>query len=216
MVLIMSLNENEKNYAIEILTELNNGISQVICASLEKIRKKEELNKDLGTLDNDINNKKGIIHNHQHSSKVFIVHGHDEAMKESVARTIEKLGLEAVILNERSDDGMTIIEKLTAYSDVDFAIALFSPDDMVYAKNDVHEIFKYRARQNVIFELGYFIGKIGRKRIILILKEEENFEMLSDYLGVAYTKYDKNKQWQIKLVQGLKSCGFNIDANKLW
>jgi CAP12/Pycsar effector protein, TIR domain len=65
------------------------------------------------------------------SRKVFIVHGHDGEAKLSVARFIEKLDLKPVILHERPDGGKTIIEKFERYSDVGFAVVLFTPDDLV-------------------------------------------------------------------------------------
>lgn len=97
------------------------------------------------------------------NNKVFIVHGHNIEVKETVARTIEKLGLEAVILNERPNTGQTIIEKLENNSDVGFAIILLTPDDLGKAKSE--DDYKYRARQNVLVEMGYFIAKLGREKV---------------------------------------------------
>ena len=72
-----------------------------------------------------------------------------------------------------------------------------------------------RARQNVIFELGFFIGKLGRNRVLVLYQEEENFEMPSDYSGVLYTPYDSSGRWQFDLIKELKACGYDVDANKL-
>jgi hypothetical protein len=94
-----------------------------------------------------------------HNHKVFIVHGHNELMKQSVARLIEKIGLEAVILHEQPNQGLTVIEKFISNSSVDFAIVLLSADDIAYNAQSGQQSAKHRARQNVIFELGYFIGK---------------------------------------------------------
>jgi len=149
------------------------------------------------------------------SNRIFIVHGHDEAMKQAVARTVEKIGLEPIILHEKPSEGRTIIEKFTDYSDVSFAIVLLSPDDVAYPKNQSPKDAKLRARQNVIFELGFFIGKLGRKRVLVLYQEEKNFEMPSDYSGVLYTPYDDSGRWQFDLVKELKACGYDVDANKL-
>jgi predicted nucleotide-binding protein len=135
-------------------------------------------------------------------------------MREAVARAIEKLGLKAIILNEESNQGQTIIEKLIGYSDVNFAVILLSPDDIGYEKSQ-KGTYKYRARQNVILELGYFMGKLGRERVVIIFREEENFEMPSDYSGVTFTPYDKGGNWKFELVKELRSCGYSVDANKL-
>jgi predicted nucleotide-binding protein len=149
------------------------------------------------------------------SNRIFIVHGHDEAMKQAVARTVEKIGLEPIILHEKPSEGRTIIEKFTDYSDVSFAIVLLSPDDVAYPKDQSPKDAKLRARQNVIFELGFFIGKLGRNRVLVLYQEEKNFEMPSDYSGVLYTPYDDSGRWQFDLVKELKACGYNVDANKL-
>ena len=149
------------------------------------------------------------------SNRIFIVHGHEEAMKQSVARTLEKIGFEPIILHEKPSKGRTIIEKFTDYSDVCFAIVLLSPDDIAYSKDQSPENVKLRARQNVIFELGFFIGKIGRKRVLVLYQEENDFEMPSDYSGVLYTLYDNSGRWQFDLIKELKACGYEVDSNKL-
>jgi hypothetical protein len=98
-------------------------------------------------------------------SSVFVVHGHDEAAREQVARFVEKLRLSAVILHEQTNQGRTIIEKFESHADVGFAIVLLTPDDVGATKKDAANL-KPRARQNVILELGYFVGKLGRANCI--------------------------------------------------
>lgn len=106
------------------------------------------------------------------SNKIFIVHGRNQGIKEAVARFIEKLDLEAVILHEKPSKGRTIIEKFSDYSDVYFAIVLLTADD-IGKRKDSSEDSKPRARQNVIFELGYFLGKLGRSRVCALYKREK-------------------------------------------
>ena len=149
------------------------------------------------------------------ASRVFIVHGRDEAMKESVARVIEKLNLEAIILHEQAELGRTIIEKFTQCSDVGYALVLLSPDDFAYPRNSTPEKGKYRARQNVILELGYFIGKLGRERVMALNKGDENFEIPTDFAGVVYTQFDANEKWKFKLVKELKAHGYKVSADQL-
>lgn len=149
------------------------------------------------------------------SNRIFIVHGHDEAMKQAVARVLEKLGLEPIILHERASEGRTVIEKFTDYSDVAFAVVLLSPDDMAYSKDQSPENAKLRARQNVIFELGFFIGKLGRERVLILHQQDSNFEMPSNYAGVLYAPYDDSGGWQFDLIKELKACNYDVDANKL-
>lgn len=141
-------------------------------------------------------------------SKVFIVHGHDSALKYEMARLIEKQNIEAIILSEQENRGATVIEKIEEYSNVDAAICLFTPDDFGKEKND--EELKYRARQNVVFETGFFMAKLKRKNVILVAESE--VEMPSDLQGVMYTNVG---EWQFKVLRELRSIGYNIDMNKL-
>jgi predicted nucleotide-binding protein len=147
--------------------------------------------------------------------RVFVVHGHDEEMKQAIARVLEQLGLEPVILHEQPDKQRTIIEKFTNYADVCFAIILLSPDDFGFPKNTSHLRAKSRSRQNVILELGYFLGKLGREKVLVIYREDTDFEMPNDYSGVLCTPYDTGSQWKLKLVQELQACNIYVDANKL-
>jgi predicted nucleotide-binding protein len=147
------------------------------------------------------------------SNKVFVVHGHDQAALQSVARFLEKLGLEAIILNEQPDQGRTIIEKFEdCADDVGFAVVLMTPDDVagpVAAPQSVT-----RARPNVIFELGYFAGKLGRGRACLLRKGA--VEIPSDLYGVIYTEMDDGNGWKIKLGEELKAAQLDFDANRMW
>lgn len=150
------------------------------------------------------------------SNKIFIVHGHDEGMKEAVARILEKLNLEPIILHEQADRGATIIEKFEKYSEnISFAIALLSPDDKGHEKTQDPQSARYRARQNVILELGYFIGRLGRENVFALLRQEENFEFPSDIFGRLYTPYDSSGYWKNKLAKELEAAGYEIDFGKL-
>ena len=130
--------------------------------------------------------------------KVFIVHGHDNALKQEVARIIEKQGLEAIILSEQANGGKTIIEKIEENSEVGAAICLFTGDDYGRAKDATSE--NLRARQNVVFEAGYFMGKLGRGNVILIASPD--IEIPSDLQGVVYTNKD---MWQTDVLRELKA-----------
>lgn len=146
------------------------------------------------------------------SNSVFIVHGHDDEAKNKVARFIEKLGLEAIILHEHANEGKTIIEKFEAHAiNAGFAVVLLTPDD-VGASKDTEENLNPRARQNVILELGYFCGLLGRNRVCVLFKE--GVEMPSDYLGVIYTPLDSSDGWHLKLAKEMKVAGLDIDLNK--
>jgi len=142
--------------------------------------------------------------------KVFIIHGHDDALRAMVARVIERQGLEAIILHEQSNSGRTIIEKFEEYANsCDFAIALFTPDDL---DSDSNNQDKFRARQNVLFELGFFYGKLGRKHTCVVKKGK--IEIPSDLHGIVYV--DSNSDdWRYQLVEELKATGFDVSKDRI-
>ncbi|WP_299580475.1 nucleotide-binding protein [Mucilaginibacter sp.] len=146
------------------------------------------------------------------SNKIFLVHGHDNELKEKTARYLEKMGLEVIILHEQSNQGQTIIEKFEAHADVGFAVVLLTPDDVGRSIKVEPDQQRFRARQNVIFELGYFIGRIGRDKVCGILKGP--VETPSDYDGVLYIQYDEADGWKLLLAKELKQAGLKLDINK--
>lgn len=147
------------------------------------------------------------------SQKVFIVHGHDQAAKSTVARFVERLDLKVIILDEQPSEGLTIIEKFERHAtSADFAIVLITPDD-VGASIDKKDDLKLRARQNVIFELGYFFHALGRGGVCAIYKE--GVELPSDIYGVVYVLMDDFDAWQLTLAREMKQAGLSFDANKL-
>jgi len=146
-------------------------------------------------------------------TKVFIVHGHDDGAKNEVARFVEKLGLEAVILHEQVNSGDTIIEKLEKHTDVGFAIVLYTSCDIGGVKTEPDKL-KPRARQNVVFEHGLLIGKIGRANVIALVKEE--VEIPNDVSGVVYETMDSKGAWKFQLAREIKASGYDIDMNKVY
>jgi predicted nucleotide-binding protein len=145
--------------------------------------------------------------------EIFVVHGHDEEMKQRVARALECLDLKPIILHEQSNGGKTIIEKFELHADVSFAIVLLSPDDFAFPSGGKAEDAKARARQNVVLELGYFVGKLGRAKVFSLKRGD--IELPSDLSGVIYTPYDSAGHWRLDLVKELKAAGYQVDANKL-
>ncbi|KVT31411.1 nucleotide-binding protein [Burkholderia ubonensis] len=139
------------------------------------------------------------------SRRVFVVHGHDEGARETVARYLEKIDFEAVILHEQANQGRTIIEKIEAYSDVGFAVVLLTPDDEGCVKGGQPGP---RARQNVLLELGFFIGRLGRDKVCALKRGDP--EIPSDYLGVAWESMDAGT-WKRTLCRELDAMGFEID-----
>ncbi|HDZ45606.1 hypothetical protein LCGC14_0097210 [marine sediment metagenome] len=144
------------------------------------------------------------------SRKIFIVHGHDDGARETVARFLERIGLEAIILHEQANQGRTIIEKVVANSEVGFAVVLLTPDDEGCAKGGKPEP---RARQNVLLELGYFIGRLGRDKVCAL--KRGTLEIPSDFAGVVWETMDSNGGWKQALARELEAAGHSIDWNKV-
>jgi predicted nucleotide-binding protein len=164
----------------------------------------------------DYLNSSSIIkeNNRSHKSldrKAFIVHGHNGETKEKTARFLEKLGFDAIILHEQVNNGKTIIEKLEYFTDVGFGIVLYTPDDVgeAVAKKDQ---LRPRARQNVIFEHGLLIGKLGRDRVFPLVTNY-NVELPGDISGMVYLS---DSGWEFQLAKEIKSLGYDIDLNALY
>ena len=150
-------------------------------------------------------NEKVITPNHTNDyERVFIVHGHDGYLKIEVALLLAKQGIEPIILSEQVDQGKTIIEKIETYADtVNCAICLFTADDEMADG-------KKRARQNVVFEAGYFYGKIERSRTVIIAENETM--SFSDLQGVVYV--DKS-DWKLRLLKELSALGYSISLDNV-
>jgi predicted nucleotide-binding protein len=144
---------------------------------------------------------------------IFVVHGRNEAMKQTVARYVERLGLDPLILHEQVNRGCTIIEKFERNAaQASFAIVLMSGDDEGGPVNSPKQR-NLRARQNVVVELGYFTALLGRSNVCVLVSD--GVEIPSDYLGVVYTKYDAAGGWKLDLARELVSAGYEVDPANL-
>ncbi|WP_321906156.1 nucleotide-binding protein [Paraburkholderia tropica] len=143
------------------------------------------------------------------SRRVFVVHGHDEGARETIARFLEKLDFKPIILHEQANQGRTVIEKIEAHGDVDFAVVLLTPDDEGCVKGGEP---RPRARQNVLLELGYFIGRLGREKVCALKRGDP--EIPSDYLGVVWEAMDAGGNWKSALCRELDAAGHEIDWKK--
>ncbi len=144
---------------------------------------------------------------------VFIVHGHDEELKNAVKQFLTRLGLRPIILHEQANRGRTIIEKFIDHSNVAFAVVLLTPDDKGGSLTGPSQKLQHRARQNVILELGYFIGRIGRDKVAAIY--DKSVEMPSDYQGVLFLPFDEGGKWRHLLLKELRAAKVPIDLSKL-
>ena len=146
------------------------------------------------------------------TNEVFIVHGRDDGTKNTVARFLERLDLQPIVLADQPNRGFTTIEKFEHHAQVSCAVVLLTPDDVGSLKG-TENILSPRARQNVIFELGFFFGSLGRGRVCALTKGD--VEIPSDYAGVVYIPFDDHGGWQLALSRELQAAGFTIDANRV-
>lgn len=146
-------------------------------------------------------------------SSVFIVHGHDDTAKTKAALLIQRLGLTPIILNDQVNQGQTIIEKFEQHAgEVGFAVVLITPDDQGGSSRP-GSVLQPRARQNVILEMGYFVGRLGRSKVCPLYTPK--VELPSDLLGVGYISMDPHDAWQMKLAREMKAAGLPVDLNRL-
>ena len=143
-------------------------------------------------------------------NNIFIVYGHNKNMRINVTKYIRRLGIRPIDLMESSPSGIrTIFDSLNYCANtIECAIILLSADDTVV--DDSHEFTSYRARQNVIFEMGFFAGVLGRDRVIVMYEPKEKFEFPSDIAGVYYTQYKDDNRWKQELRSHLKKIGFQL------
>lgn len=147
-------------------------------------------------------------------TKVFVVHGHDEETLSRIESFLKKLQLDPVILREKPNKGLTIIEKFLEFSNqTGFAVVLLTPDDRGGSKLDTYKKQRFRARQNVILELGFFLGKLGREHLCVLHKQD--VEIPSDYHGVLYVELDESGAWKMNLAKEMKTAGLDVDLNQL-
>jgi predicted nucleotide-binding protein len=187
----IATNKNHVNYKVESLKSLLNKID---------LFKSEKINTTL-TVTKTLS-----------KNEIFIVHGHDDLAKTQVARFIEKLKLKPIILHEQVNSGKTIIEKIEKFSNVGFGIVLYTPCDKG-CENGKETNLSNRARQNVVFEHGYLIGKVGRQHVCALVKGD--IETPNDISGVIYIAMNDNNSWQFEIAKEMKNSGYNIDLNNL-
>lgn len=151
------------------------------------------------------------------SRRVFVVYGHDPAARTQLEAMLRRWQLDPVILDQLPSEGQTLIEKLEKYSnnDVSFAVVLATPDDLGHRKDHDDER-KYRARQNVILELGLLLGKLGRAKVGIFIKNQEEMERPSDIQGLIYLPFVNDvEEVKLTLAKEMQKQGIEIDLSRL-
>ncbi len=160
-----------------------------------------------------------IIHGEisvESNRKVFVVYGHDGNARTQLEAMLRRWDLEPVIIDQLVSSGATIIEKLEEHTnEVSFGIVLATPDDIGYAKNN-EDKKRYRARQNVVLELGMLLAKIGRSKVAILLSQAEDMEKPSDIDGLIYIPFKDNvEETKLSLAKEMQSNGYSLDISKL-
>lgn len=146
----------------------------------------------------------------EENKKIFIVHGRNIPMRDKVSSFLGRLKLDYVILESEHNSGATIIEKfINNAEDCLYAIVLFSADDLGKLENSESD-FQSRVRQNVILELGYFLGKVGRRNIVILHEVNKNIETPSDFSGIVYEPFDEYGAWKSKLIREMRNAQIYI------
>jgi predicted nucleotide-binding protein len=156
--------------------------------------------------------KTNNIDDNTNKESIFVVHGHDDLVKLEVSSFIKELGFNPIILHEQASGGATIIEKIESYSSVGYGVVLYTPCDIGGKNEETHSLLP-RARQNVVFEHVYLIGKLKRGNVCALVKGD--IETPNDISGVVYINYDNAGSWKIPLAKELRKAGYDVDMNKV-
>jgi predicted nucleotide-binding protein len=121
---------------------------------------------------------------------VFIIHGHNEAALTNLKLLLRGLGVNPVVLKDEAASGLTIIEQFELRArDCSFAFAFMTPDDDMHGRKD-SATPKWRPRQNVLIEIGWFMARLGRTQIVLL--SQGDIEVASDFGGILYLKFQND------------------------
>lgn len=146
------------------------------------------------------------------SNKVFVVGNSNEVTSE-VTQTLQKLELEPIVLHEAPESRQTLIEKIGEHNHVSFAVVVLSPDELAYPKNETINEAKYLPKQDIVFELGYFLGRLGNENVVAVYRKGKNFEIPNQYSGILWVEHKTG--WYFELIKQLTAAKFDVDANKL-
>jgi predicted nucleotide-binding protein len=148
--------------------------------------------------------------------RIFVISGADDEMTHALTGALSRLSLTPLVMCEEPSQGKKIVENFsTDYADVAFAVVLLSPDDFVYAKNEAATKRKLRPRQEVVFELGFLLGKLGRSNVLVLERECKNFDSPTVFEGMKVTAFDDRDSWKLALIRELTNCGYNVDPDRI-
>lgn len=153
------------------------------------------------------------LNNKVRSNQLFVVQANNNEINADVLQTLEKLELNSIILNETRNSEQKLVEKVNEYPNASFGVVLLSAVDSVCFEGINPEEPKHQASQNMIFELGFLLGKLGKNNVVAVYWPKKGFELPDKFEGVRWIEYKQG--WYFKLINELKEANFEVDANKL-
>lgn len=163
----------------------------------------------------DVTNPSVVASSGNNLRRIFVISGTDNSMKQALTGALTKLFLAPVIMHEEPGQGRKILERWADYADVKFAVILMSPDDCVYPKEDKTTKSKLKPRQDIIFLLGYLLGKLGRDNVLVVFRETANFEIPNDFEGIKFVAFDDRGSWKLALVRELTRSGYTVEGERI-
>jgi predicted nucleotide-binding protein len=149
-------------------------------------------------------------------SRIIVVSGTDETMKQTITGALRKLGLASIVMSEEPKQGKKIIESFSKdYADVGFAVVLLSPDVYGYPKGEEATKRERTPRQDVTLMLGFLLGKLGKERVLAFYRESPNFTFPLEFEGIKFTALDDRGSWKLALIRELTACGYTVDSEWL-
>jgi len=149
--------------------------------------------------------------------RVLVACGSDDEMKDALTAALGKLWLVPVVLCEEPGHGKKIVERFADYADIEFAVVLLSPDDYIYSKSEEPSKRKLKPSQDVVFELGFLLGKIGKEHVFVLFRESEKreFDVRIDFEGIKATPFDNRDSWKLALIRELTNCGYTVEGGRI-
>ena len=159
--------------------------------------------------------QKESVPSQKFSTRIMLLHGSNEVMENKVVAVLTQLGFEIIFSNDAENFSKPFIQKFAEYSDAAFCVALLSFDINWYPKDQKPKDAKFSSHQNVVFELGYMIGKFGRNRVFVLYDEKKNFELPSNFFNAYYIPYDRERAWHVELIKVFNDHGYKADIKQL-
>ena len=146
----------------------------------------------------------------ENGGRVCITYGRDQIMNRQVVSLIKQLGIDPIVMQDKSNNVKPLAQFITDHKDISFTIAILSADDWVYPKQGKTQDALMYADQRVIFHLGFWIGMLGRNRVFALYYDQRSFRWPTEHFDVIYTPLDRNQLWRGELVKRLKESNISF------